>query len=375
MMRIAQVSPTYHPYIGGIETQVKETSERIVKESLETYEVEVLTTDPVGRLPEEEEINGIKVRRFKSWAPGEAYYFSRGLKRYLVESSKNYDVVHAHNYHAFPALYASRTKGKNKLVFSPHYHGKGHTFFRSLLHVPYKLVAKRIFEKADRVVCVTRHEKDLIVKKFKIAEEKIVTIPNGVNPNEFEGLEKKRKDDGRVILYVGRLERYKGVDHLIRVMPRLDEDIRLEIVGKGPYKKALLKLLDTLEVADRVKLSHDLSRKELLQKYAEADLFLLLSKYEAFGISVAEALASGTPCIVANTSALAEWIDGKNCFGIDYPIDIGELAALVESVIGSSVKSVELPTWDEAADKLVKLYASLESVSYTHLTLPTKRIV
>lgn len=76
-MIIAQVCPRYYPFIGGVETYVKETSERLVKRG---FVVDVLTTDPTGRLPSEEIINNVKVKRFRSWAPNENYHFSRALK-------------------------------------------------------------------------------------------------------------------------------------------------------------------------------------------------------------------------------------------------------------------------------------------------------
>jgi len=359
-MKIAQVCPRYYPYIGGVETHIKEISERLVKMG---YEVEVLTTDPKGELLREEVINGVMVRRFKSWAPSESYYFSRALKRYLLENSQNYDVVHAHSYHAFPALYAAQAKGENKLVFTPHFHGKGHTFFRSLLHIPYKYVAKNIFEKADKVICVSNHEKALVMKKFSVDAKKVEVIPNGIDPKEFEGLKRERESSCKTILYVGRLEKYKGIDYLIKALPKLDKDFCLEIVGKGPYKHSLLKLANRLGVMDRVRFYQDLPRKELLQKYADADLFVLLSKHEAFGISVAEALASGTPCIVANTSALMEWVDNENCFGISYPIDLNELVKLIRRIINIRVKDLRLPTWNEVSIKIAELYQELSSQS------------
>jgi glycosyltransferase involved in cell wall biosynthesis len=345
----------YAPYIGGVETHVREISERLVKRG---YEVEVLTTDPSGELLKEEEINGVKVRRFKTWAPSEAYYFSRDLRRYLMENSEEYDIVHAHNYHAFPALYAARAKDRNRLFFTPHYHGSGHTFLRILLHIPYRHLAKIIFEKADQVICISNFEKNLVMKKFSIDDKKVKMVPNGINLKEFEGLIKNRRGNHKTILYIGRLERYKGVDYLIKALPKIDKDIRLEVVGKGPHKQILLKLVNRLGVADRVRFYQDLSREALLQKYADADLFVLLSKYEAFGISVAEALASGTPCIVANTSALREWVDGENCFGIEYPIVIDELTHMIGKVMGKRVNpsTLRLLTWDGSVEKLTESY-------------------
>jgi len=102
-LKIAFVTPRYSPYIGGVETHIKEVSERLAKIG---FSITVLSTDPLGILPKEEKINGVYVRRFKSWASYEAYYFSRNLKEYLVRNSRDYDLIHAHSYHAFPALYA-----------------------------------------------------------------------------------------------------------------------------------------------------------------------------------------------------------------------------------------------------------------------------
>jgi len=350
-MKILQVCPRYYPFIGGVEEHVRNISERLANR----FDLTVFTTDPIRKLPRVEVVNNVKVRRFKSWAPGEAYYFSKELKQYLIRKSNEFDIIHAHNYHAFPALYAAQAKIKNKFIFTPHFHGSGHDPLRSLLHIPYKVFGRNIFTKADKVICVSNYEKSLIMKRFKLDEEKIVVIPNGVDLNEFRGL-KKAKKNCKTILCVSRLEKYKGIQYVIEVLPRLESDVVLEIVGKGPYKKNLVKLAKKLNVSDRVKFFKDLPRNELLQKYADADVFVLLSKHEAFGLSVAEALCAGTPCIIANTSALAEWVDGENCFGIDYPIDLDALADLIMKVVGKKVYKPAVLDWDEVANRLAELY-------------------
>lgn len=355
-MNIAQVSPRYHPYIGGVETHVKEISERLVKRD---YEIEVLTTDPKGKLSTEEVINDVIVKRFKSWTFNESYYFSKGLWKYLAERSGDYDIVAAHSYHAFPAFHAVQAKKDNKFVFTPHYHGSGHTFFRSLLHVFYKPLGKIIFDKADGIICVSNYEKSLVLKNFNV-NDKIVVIPNGINSREFIRLKKETRNDNRTILYVGRLVKYKGVDYLIKALSKLSKNTHLEIVGKGPYKKALLKLISKLSVRDRVIFYPNLSREKLLQKYADADIFVTLSKHEAFGISISEALASGTPCIVANTSALKEWIDNKNCFVVNYPIDINELAYMINKVSKKRLmKALNFLSWDEVTERLIEFYCKV----------------
>ncbi len=352
MVKILQVCPKYFPDIGGVETHVKEISERLVERG---FDVEVCTTSALDGFQAEEIINGVKVRRFKSLAPGDAYFFSRPLKQYLTKNSEMYDVVHAHNYHAFPALYAAQAKGKKMLIFTSHYHGAGHSFLRKLLFKPYKLMGKTIFEKADKVICVSNYEKNIIIKDHNLSEDKIVVIPNGVNLKEFKGLKKEPKKT-RTILFVGRLEKYKGIAYLILAMPLLDIDISLEIVGKGAYQGSLLRLVEKLGVNGRVHFYHDLPRNEIIQKYANADLFALLSSNEAFSVSVAEALSSKTPCIVANTSALKEWVDNKNCLGIDYPIRSGNLVDVINRAFENHVDVLKVLDWNEVVDKLISVY-------------------
>jgi glycosyltransferase involved in cell wall biosynthesis len=355
-MRILQVCHRYFPYYGGVEEHVRQISERLAKRN----DVEVCTTDSSGALARTEVVNGVEVKRFDCYAPNNAYYFSPAMKRYLKKKSESFDIIHAHNYHAFPALYAAQTKKGNKLVFTPHYHSRGNTFFRSLLHRPYKFFGGQIFAKADRVICVSNYEKNLILENFGKIEEKLVMIPNGVNFEEFRAL-KERKEDSHVVLTVGRLERYKGVQHLIEVLPKLESDVSLEIVGEGPYKSTLVKLAEDLSVENRVSFFEKLSRVDVLQKFVEAGVFALLSNRESYGMTVAEALLCGTPCIVANASALTEWVDNKNCYGLDYPIDQNRLKCLIEKLMGqrTSRLTTTLLDWKEVTEKLLNIYNDL----------------
>ncbi len=354
-MKIAQVCPRFPPHIGGVETHVYEISKRLAKE----FDVEVLTTDPAGKLAKVEEMEGFTVRRFKSLAPSDSYYLSPSLHRYL-KGSREYNIVHAHSYHAFPALHAAMTKKENKFVFTPHYHGKGHSFVRNLLHKPYKPLGSKIFDKADAIICVSEYEKNLVLRNFNVNERIVHLIPNGVNFDEFKDIEKikKSKDSSKkVILYVGRLEKYKGLEYVVEALAKLDSEFILEIVGKGPYKQNIVKLANRLGVLNRICFYQDLSRRELIEKYAKADVFVLLSKHEAYGLAVAEALAAKTPCIVANEAALREWGDGKSVFGVDYPINIEKLAKLIKDVVGTEVvRNNKLLGWEDVVAQIKRVY-------------------
>ncbi|MBA7672531.1 D-inositol-3-phosphate glycosyltransferase [subsurface metagenome] len=154
---------------------------------------------------------------------------------------------------------------------------------------------------------------------------------------------------------LGRNARKRSLQYAIQALPLLDAGMRLEIVGNGPYKEHLIRLIKGLGLEDRIDFYQGLPREELLHRYANADLLVLLSRYESFGITVAEALASKTPCIVANTSALKEWVDGENCFGVDYPIVVSRLAELINKVIGRA-GGVKLWDWDDVVEETVRVY-------------------
>jgi glycosyltransferase involved in cell wall biosynthesis len=347
-MEVVQVCPRYYPYIGGVETHVKNICERLVNQ----YDVSVFTTDSSGRLPRKETINGVKVFRFKCLAPGNAYYFSLEMLEKLQKVKS--DIVHGHCYHALP-LFFSKMIQKKKFIVTPHYHSFAQTGFRDFLIKLYKPIGGKVFEEANNIICVSNYEKHLLVNDFKLDYSKIILLPNGINKKEFLNL-KKKKSKSRKILYVGRLKKLKGIDFLIKALPKIDDDIVLDIVGKGIYEKSLISLVKNLGLEKRVTFKGNLSRDDLLQNYANADLFVLLSKYEAFGICVAEALASKTACIVAKNSALKEWVDNVNCYGIEYPINIDRLSTLIRNVIGKDVTGVNLLDWNDIVSELTTIY-------------------
>ena len=347
-MKILQVCNDYYPALGGLGIYVKNISERLARE----HEVTVFSADNSGVLPGEEERNGVLIKRFQSFSPGNAYYISFKMLRELRRSQ--FDIVHAHNYHAIP-LFFSKYAGKKKFIVSPHYHRHGTTKFRDILIKLYKSFGQTIFQDADRVIAVSKYEKNLLIKDFNIDNAKVAVIPHGVNPEDFQGLQKEVHDH-KTILCVARLERFKGVQHIIQALSLLDENIHLEIIGEGTYKRELIKLARELGVEQRIEFHSPLYGRELLARYASADLFILLSKLENFGMSVAEALAARVPCIVANKSALAEWVDDDVCFGIECPDDSEQLASLINKTICIEVGGAKTRTWEEVLVETVKVY-------------------
>jgi len=346
-MKIIQVCPRYYPDIGGVETNVKEISERLVKKG---HIVEVVCTDPHGSYPKKDQINGINVTRFKSFAPHDAYFFAPEIIHYLKNCEG--DIIHAHGYHAFPALFAAIASHGKRFIFTPHYHGRGHTRFRDFLLNFYNVVGKRIFQRADKIICDSEYEKELVMKKFPVPKERFVWIPIGINFYEFAPSLGPR--DHHRLLYIGRIEKYKGIHHIIEALSKLD-DYSLTIVGKGPYEDELHHLANILGVEPRITWKKDLSREDLIEEYMSAGIFISLSSFEAFGITVAEALASGLQVIVNNEGALREFVDGETCIGIESP----SAASIIKTII--SLKQIShykkrILDWEEVVERIIEIY-------------------
>lgn len=355
-MRILQVCPLSYGETGGISVHVKNISECLARH----HDVTVYATDHGSGFPRFEIINGVRVERFKCYAPSNAYFFS--LEMVLRTRKAEFDVVHAHGYHMLPMHFATLAKCK-KLIITTHFHGVGHSPFRNCLVRLLKPFGKKNLERADKIIAVSEHEKTLLCQKLGLGADRIVVVPNGVNLSEFSEL-KRRRRKSKVLLYVGYLVDFKGVRYLVDVLPKLSEDILLEVVGNGPLKPSLKRHAKELGVYDRIRFYENIPRQELLQKYVDADLFVLLSMHEAYSLVVAEALTAGTRCIVANTSALSEWVDNENCFGASFPISLNRLAELINDVLRSSLDKADtkkwmhtkILDWNDVAERLESIY-------------------
>jgi len=352
-MKIAQVCHRYYPNIGGVETHVREISKRLAKK----HEMEIICADLSPENRDLKEVDGIRVRRFGSISPKDAYFFSPQIFSYLKRVE--FAIIHAHNYHAFPALFASLVKGKSKFVFTPHYHGTGSTVFRSILHKPYNLLASRIFERADKIICVSNFEKNLIKRDFpSVLEEKMSVISNGIDIEKIK--EAKPFDfDGNLILYIGRLEKYKNIHLVIRAMEFLLNSHFYIIGGAGNYRNELENLIYRLNLGKRVKILDNVSDEEKYRWLKTCSLFINPSSIEAFGITVIEALAAGKTVVVNHEGGLIELADK---FDDVFPVRVKkvsaeELARMMEERMGKKVKAdLGEYDWDNVAKRIEDVY-------------------
>jgi glycosyltransferase involved in cell wall biosynthesis len=177
-------------------------------------------------------------------------------------------------------------------------------------------------------------------------------IPNGINAQRFveaEPLERERP----YLLTVGRLEEYKGVQHMIKTMPELPE-YDLLVAGSGPYQRELAQISCREGVDDRVEFLGYVDDSEMPGLYSGADVYVTMSEFEAYGLTVAEALAAETPCVIREAGGLRNFSDTPGCVSVADPTPLAIAKAIRRARSLSVTYCVE--TWNHVTDQLIETY-------------------
>ncbi|RLE89873.1 MAG: glycosyl transferase family 1 [Thermoprotei archaeon] len=356
-MKILQIATHYYPRVGGLEYVVKSVSERLVKTG---HEVMVIAGEPDIEKPREEEINGVKVIKWPTWSPGEAYHFPRKrseLERLLKEFSKEADVVHTHSVHSVFTMYSLRTmidmlNGSVKVVMTPYYHGTGHTFVRKFLWVFWRRHVRDMLKNCI-IHTVSKLEARLVEKDFGV---KAIPIENGV---EEWIRDLKWKPEGYV-MYSGRIEKYKNIDLLAKIIKILNRrygfNLELKIFGRGPYRSKLERLLKNLGIPHEI--GDFKPFKEYIKTLSHTTLFGLLSEKESYPQSINEANAIGVPVVIAKPWGL-NFEGRKRTLLVNPRQNLDTLAENIYKFLEKASREEKsfVPTWNEVVrEYIVKLY-------------------
>ncbi len=320
-VRVALVSHRYWPFYGGVETHVESLALGLSKRSVE---VEVLTTDPTGRLPVREVRDGIIIHRYAARAPSGAYYLSLPLF-VALNQLHNFDVIHAHNYGSLPMVMAAFSKAFNKLpvVLTPHFHPVGSTEFRTALRKIYLPIGKHALKAADAVVALTKIERSVLISRFDLSPKKVFVVANGTALPQIRPTRAREN----VLLVVSRLEEYKGIEDLFSALSLIRTrvpDARLVIVGEGSMRGRMEKLA---QGRNDVVLVSSVDRAQLIEYYEKSAALLSVSSYEAFGMSILEAMGHGCPVLATSVGAIPQIIQNmKTGLLLNYPVNPFELS-------------------------------------------------
>jgi glycosyltransferase involved in cell wall biosynthesis len=368
-MRILMVAARCYPFIGGIETHIQEVGPRLVARS---HAVDVLTTDPSGELPVEEEVRGMRVRRVRAWPRELDLYAAPGI--YTAIRRGVWDLIHFQGYSSFVAPIGLLAAVRGDLPFILTFHSGGHSSrLRNAVRGTQHALLRPLVARAARLIGVSEFEADFFSVRMGVPRERFVVIPNGAAmPVASPGV----KVDPHLIVSGGRLECYKGHHRAIAALPELIRrvpDVRLHIVGTGPYEGELRRLVATLGLEKRVTIAGipGSERQKMADLLASAALFVLFSEYEAHPVAVMEALSLRRPVLVSDTSGLRELAANGLCRAIPWNAGPGELAAAMAEELEAhrEVPDLALPDWDACAQALSDVYCDVLS-SRSRVRLP-----
>jgi glycosyltransferase involved in cell wall biosynthesis len=297
-MRIAQVVSAYHPHVGGVEKHVQ----RLAHGCVQAGDQVTVCTHQIDDSPAEEWLGGVRVLRFPLTVRADNYPVSIGLFRHLKAHAGEFDLVHAHSYHTLMGHAAIRTK--LPFVYTPHYHGTGHSPLRAMLHRVYRPVGTKQLNASDAVIANSDAEKRRLLKDFPWIAPKLTTILPGADPVGPAAADGNPLDlVGPVALVVGRLERYKNVDLVVDAFGSISAKADLVIVGEGPDRARLESYAGDRAPDRSIRFTGKISDDLLHDLLARANLVVAASDHEAFGLSVAEGLAAGARVLASDIPA------------------------------------------------------------------------
>jgi glycosyltransferase involved in cell wall biosynthesis len=376
-MKILNVNYLETTSPGGISKTVNELAQNLSKD----HDVTVLQPNP-SNLMAEEINNGFKIIRVSSSLDNTKYFY--GLNFEIYKYLKNHyndlnpDIVHVHGYHHLMPIESihiiKRMDPDVPIIFSPYLDVARGRFAGKYLWNIYNIFARTVFPKSTSITSCSKFESHNI-QNIGVEKEKITIIPLGVDIIDPNKDKKAKKSDKTInLLYTGHIIPRKGVDYILQSLHSLVhkngvENVMLTLVGEGPEKNKLIKMAHELEITDHITWKSFLSREELISIIRDSDIYMLLSRSEAYGIAIAEALALGTPCIISHRTALKEFSNEIGCYTVKYPPNPDDVADLVLKIYdedtGVGPLSERIRTWNEVSKDYEKLYQNAVSNNKT----------
>ena len=337
-MRLLFITPRSIEEVGGVEHCMKKIALILVKKG---HHIDFLcTSNEVKKISISDFSENIRIIKAKRIIFKNNTYFSPQLIKYFKKHKNEYDRIYVQNIHSLTSLVLLFAP-KERTVFGTHFHpssGRGKFIVKILFKIYLFIFAKLLFKKASILTVGTQLEKEVIVKKFKIDPKKIKILPLGVSENlQFT---KPFNEEPKKILFIGRFVEQKGVLKVIQVFEKLVKEypnLHLNLVGSGPLLSKIKMTIQKSGLEEKVTIFQNVPSEKIRELYANADLFLMLSKYEAFGIAIAEAVASGVPTIAPNVGGVPTYIENnKNGILIEDVSNIELVAKKAKEVLSNN---------------------------------------
>ena len=278
-----------------------------------------------------------------------------------------FDVIHAHDWLTyFAGIAAKRVSGKPLVV---HMHATEVDRSGENINRRVYAIEKAGMQAADRVIAVSELTRRIVIGKYGILADKVVTVHNAVRFGESEEAAPERAVKDKVVTFLGRITYQKGPDYFVeaaaKVLQRVS-DVRFVMAGSGDLMNHVVRRVAQLGIADRFHFTGFLKGGEVQRMFRLSDVYVMPSVSEPFGISPLEAMRSGVPVIISRQSGVAEVLDYAikvNYWDVDALADAiyGLLTypALGRMFASKGLEEVTGLKWTNAAAKIKTVYETV----------------
>jgi glycosyltransferase involved in cell wall biosynthesis len=305
---------------------------------------------------------------------GQSAIYEQAVAR--IARLAEFDVIHAHDWLTCRAALRAKELTGKPLIIHIHSIESDRAGTENAGNPLVREIESLALHIADKVVAVSEHTKKAIMREYHIPGDKIDVVHNSFDPgslvsqsgdNAYAYLDKMKRDHGyKVVVNVGRLTMQKGLPNLLHafqgVVARVPKAMLL-IVGSGDQYYELISLSAQLGIARNVFFADFQRGKNWRDAFSVADLFVMPSISEPFGLTPLEAIGYGTPALITKQSGISEVM--TNCLKVDF-WDLDEMTNQIVAVLqnkslgevlhANAYQEYARMSWDHSADKLLKLY-------------------
>jgi len=376
-MRILQVVPWFSTgkAASGYVQAVYNVSRELVKRG---HGVEVYTSNFLdGKRKMENDslvIGQIKVNYFNYIMRHYTFFLTPSMIPAVRKNLKEFDVIHIHDFRTFQNIIIHYYSRKYRVPYILQARGSLPRImaWQRLKWVYDVLFGYRLLRDASKVIALTRVEAEQY-RHMGVPEEKITIIPNGIDLSEYAELSPKGSfkkkfnipEDKKIILYLGRIHKTKGIDFLVRAYAHLINEMNfkdavLVIVGPdGGFLGEVKSLVQSLGISRLVMFTGPLYGNEKLSAYVDSDVVVLPSRYETFPNVVLEAYACSKPVVASNVEAIPDIVlHGKT--GLLF--QAGDVKGLANAIAYMLTHSEEAERMGRNARRLVEERSSIDRV-------------
>jgi glycogen(starch) synthase len=302
----------------------------------------------------------------------EVVRYARAARK--IAKKEQFDIIHAHDWLSFLAGIEAKNVSGKPLVVHVHATEFDRTGGQGVNQNVYN-IERRGLHFADKIIAVSNLTKQKIVEHYGINPSKIKVIHNGVDREDYRKLSEQlahlKRENKKIVLYAGRITIQKGPEYFIRAARRVLDyypDAVFVVAGSGDMERQIMMEAAYLGISDRILFAGFLRGDELNAIYQAADLYVMPSVSEPFGITPLEALVNDTPVLISRQSGVSEVL--THALKSDF-WDTEDMAnkiisvlmhnSLKETLRENGCREVEKISWKEAARKCVDLYRNILS--------------